>query len=170
MSGISNSDGFSGQSLQKFEATPLVVDGVMYTVQAPNNVVALGCRSGASVLGSIRTSRHRRRRGCAAAASIAALAILGDTLFMGTIDGHVIAIDAVTGGLVWNAAVAGARPEAGYAFTLARWSSKTRSSSARPAASTASVDFWPPSMHGTGKEVWRFNTIPGPGEPGHDNG
>src|SRR6202162_1193796 len=32
---------FQARSLEKFEATPLVVDGVMYTVQAPNDVVAL---------------------------------------------------------------------------------------------------------------------------------
>src|SRR5437870_13132405 len=34
------------QSLEKFEATPLVVDGVMYTVQAPNDVVALDAATG----------------------------------------------------------------------------------------------------------------------------
>src|SRR5215475_8303086 len=34
------------QSLEKFEATPLVVDGVMYTVQAPNDIVALDAATG----------------------------------------------------------------------------------------------------------------------------
>ena len=32
---------WQARSLEKFEATPMVVDGVMYTVQAPNDVVAL---------------------------------------------------------------------------------------------------------------------------------
>src|SRR5262245_60045005 len=32
---------WQARSLEKFEATPLVVDGVMYTVEAPNNIVAL---------------------------------------------------------------------------------------------------------------------------------
>src|SRR3984885_6980500 len=32
---------WQARSLEKFEATPLVVDGVLYTVQAPNDVVAL---------------------------------------------------------------------------------------------------------------------------------
>src|ERR1035437_1337486 len=32
---------YQTRSLEKFEATPLVVDGIMYTVQAPNDVVAL---------------------------------------------------------------------------------------------------------------------------------
>src|SRR5712691_7152129 len=37
---------FQAQSLQSFEATPLVVDGVMYLTQAPNDVVALDARTG----------------------------------------------------------------------------------------------------------------------------
>ncbi len=37
---------FQARSLEKFEATPLVVDGVMYTVQAPNDVVALDAVTG----------------------------------------------------------------------------------------------------------------------------
>ena len=38
---------------------------------------------------------------------------------MGTIDGHLLAVDAKSGRPLWNVAVAGARPEAGYAFTVA---------------------------------------------------
>ena len=37
---------FQARSLEKYEATPLVVDGVMYTVQAPNDVVALDAATG----------------------------------------------------------------------------------------------------------------------------
>ena len=41
---------FQARSLEKFEATPLVVDGVMYTVQAPNDVVALDAVTGRDFL------------------------------------------------------------------------------------------------------------------------
>src|SRR5688572_7608335 len=37
---------WQARSLEKFEATPLVVDGIMYTVEAPNNVVALDAATG----------------------------------------------------------------------------------------------------------------------------
>src|SRR5438067_9016198 len=37
---------FQARSFEKFEATPLVVDGVMYTVQAPNDVIALDAATG----------------------------------------------------------------------------------------------------------------------------
>ena len=39
---------WQARSLEKFEATPLVVDGVLYTVQAPNDVVALDAATGFS--------------------------------------------------------------------------------------------------------------------------
>src|SRR5205823_14746412 len=37
---------FQAKSLEKYEATPLVVDGVLYTVEAPNNIVALDAATG----------------------------------------------------------------------------------------------------------------------------
>src|ERR1700761_1161600 len=37
---------FQQRSLEKFEATPLVVDGVMYTTQAPDDVIALDAVTG----------------------------------------------------------------------------------------------------------------------------
>jgi len=37
---------FQARSLESFEATPLVVDGVMYLTQAPNDVVALDAKTG----------------------------------------------------------------------------------------------------------------------------
>src|SRR3981189_142285 len=37
---------FQAQSLQKFETPPLVVDGIMYLTQSPNDVVALDAKSG----------------------------------------------------------------------------------------------------------------------------
>ena len=101
---------FQARSLEKFEATPLVVDGVMYTVQAPNDVVALDAVTGRVHSGRTRIAR-RTRPAHVAAGSIAGVAILGETLFMGTIDGHLIAVDAKGGRPVWDVAIA--RPEAG---------------------------------------------------------
>src|SRR6185437_11773011 len=37
---------FQAKSLEKFEATPIVVNGVLYTVQAPDDVIALDAASG----------------------------------------------------------------------------------------------------------------------------
>ena len=106
---------FQAQSLEKFESTPLVVDGVMYVTQAPNDVVALDPKTGRafwvyhySPSADAKPCCGRVNRG---------VAMLGDTLFMATIDAHLIAIDAKNGHPVWNVKVADAA--AGYAMTLA---------------------------------------------------
>ncbi len=39
---------FQDQSLQKFESTPLVVNGIMYVTQPPNDVIALDAKTGAA--------------------------------------------------------------------------------------------------------------------------
>ena len=157
---------FQARSLEKFEATPLVVDGVMYTVQAPNDVVALDAATG-RVFWVYPYSPSPQARLCCGRVN-RGLAILGNTLFMGTIDGHLLAIDAKTGGLVWNAAVAGARPEAGYAFTLAPLVVKDKVIVGSAGGEYGVRGFLAAFDARTGKEAWRFATIPGPGERGHD--
>ena len=104
-------------SLEKFEATPLVVDGVMYTVQPPNEVIALDAVTG-RVFWSYTYTPSTLARPCCGRVN-RGVAILGDTLFMGTLDGHVVALDAEDGRVRWNVTVQGARPEAGYTFTVA---------------------------------------------------
>ena len=105
---------FQARSLEKFEATPLVVDGVMYTVQAPNDVVALDAATG-RMFWTYSYRPSPQARPCCGRVN-RGVAILGDTLFMGTIDGHLIAVDAKSGRPLWNVD-ASREPEAGYAFT-----------------------------------------------------
>ena len=152
------------EPVEKFEATPLVVDGVMYTVLPPNHVVALDAATGrmfwmysARISMLARVCCGRVNRG---------LAILGDTLFMGTIDGHLIAIDAKTGRPNWDVAVA--NPAAGYSFTLAPLVVKDKVIVGPSGGEYGIRGFIAAFDAATGKEVWRFNTIPGPGEPGHE--
>src|SRR5213079_416550 len=108
---------YQARSLEKFEATPLVVDGVMYTVSAPNDVIALDAATG-RVFWTYSYTPSTLARLCCGRAN-RGLAIAGHTIFMGTIDGHLIALDAKSGGLIWNAAVGSARPYAGFRFTMA---------------------------------------------------
>src|SRR3984957_18619712 len=106
---------FQARSLEKFEATPLVVDGVIYTVQAPNDIVALDAATG-RIFWIYSYSPAPQARLCCGRVN-RGLAILGDTLFMGTIDAHIVAVDAKNGHLLWNTKVAD--PLAGYAITHA---------------------------------------------------
>jgi alcohol dehydrogenase (cytochrome c) len=100
----------------RFEVTPLVVDGVMYFVQPPNDVIAVDAATGRQFWMYSYNPSPQSRPCCGRVNR--GVAILGDRLFMGTIDGHLISLDAKTGKLVWDVAVV--RPEQGYAFDRAR--------------------------------------------------
>ncbi len=97
---------FQARSLEKFEATPLVVNGVLYTVQPPDDVFALDAATG-RIFWTYAYNPSPKARTCCGRVN-RGLAILGDTLFMGTIDAHLIAIDAKTGQPIWNTTVADA--------------------------------------------------------------
>src|SRR5271169_2784135 len=86
---------FQARSLEKYEATPLVVDGIMYTVQDPDDVVALDAATG-RVFWIYNYTPSKDARPCCGRLS-RGVAILGDTLFIGTIDAHLVALDAKSG-------------------------------------------------------------------------
>jgi alcohol dehydrogenase (cytochrome c) len=156
---------FQARSLEKFETTALVVDGVLYTVQAPNDLLALDAVTGRTFwMYSYRPSQDSRP--CCGRVN-RGVAILGDTLFMGTIDGHLVAVDARNGRAIWDVAVA--KPDAGYAFTHAPLVVKDKIIVGTAGGEYGIRGFLAAFDAKTGKEVWRFYTIPGPGEPGHDS-
>src|ERR1700730_6252334 len=99
----------------KIETSPLVVDGILYATAQDDRAFALDARTGRPIWmyqrqlpGDIRPCCGRVNRG---------LAILGDKVFLGTLDAHVIALDAKTGNVVWDVAAADYRT--GYSFTVA---------------------------------------------------
>jgi len=155
---------FQARSLEKFEATPLVVDGIMYTVQAPNDIVALDAVTG-RIYWIYSYSPAPQARLCCGRVN-RGLAILGDTLFMGTIDAHIVAVDAKNGHLLWNTKVAS--PEAGYAITHAPLVVKDKVIVGTAGGEYGIRGFLAAFDIHTGKQVWRFNNVPGPGEKGHE--
>ena len=157
---------FQALSLEKFEATPLALDGVLFTVQPPNDVVALDGASGRTFWTYTYRPSQQARPCCGRVNR--GLAILGDSLFMGTIDGHLVALDTRSGREQWNVAVKGARPEAGYAFTVAPLIVKDKiilGNSGGDYPTRGFIDAYDPN---TGARVWRFYTVPAPGEPGSE--
>lgn len=155
---------FQARSIEKFEATPLVVDGVMYTVQAPNDIVALDAVTG-RIFWIYSYSPAPQARPCCGRVN-RGLAILGNTLFMGTVDAHIVAVDATSGHLLWNTKVAD--PLAGYAITHAPLVVKDKVIVGTAGGEYGIRGFLAAYDVHTGKEMWRFNTIPGPGEKGHE--
>ena len=154
---------FQAHYLDTFEATPLVVDGVMYTIQG-NDIVALDAATG-RIFWIYRYNPSPKARLCCGRIS-RGLAILGDTLFLGTVDAHLIAVDARSGHAIWDTTIA--RAEAGYSITHAPLAIKDKVIVGTAGGEYGIRGFLATYDARTGKEVWRFNTIPGPGEPGHD--
>jgi alcohol dehydrogenase (cytochrome c) len=149
----------------KFEATPLVVDGVMYTVRPRNDVVSLGAATGEvrwtkpyQPSAASRTCCGRVNRG---------VAITGNILFMGTLDGHLLAIDANDGRTIWNVTVG--RAEAGYSITTAPLVVNDLVIVGPAGGEFGIRGFLAAFDAKTGTERWRFYTIPAPGEAGSDS-
>src|SRR5580704_8304566 len=98
-----------------WESTPLVVDGIMYVTQRPNDVVALDAATG-RVFWIYHYNNAPKVTVCCGANN-RGLAVLGDLLFMGTLDDHLVAIDTKSGRAVWKTEVADS--QAGYSVTVA---------------------------------------------------
>ena len=78
--------------LDAFETSPIVVDGTLFITEPPNGVAALDARTG-RVLWSYRKDLPSDLRLCCGKVN-RGLAMLGNTLFMNTLDLHVVAVDA----------------------------------------------------------------------------
>ena len=91
------------RALDRAETTPLVVDGVMFITESPSNVTAVDATNGRpywryehALPEDIRICCGRNNRG---------VAILGETLYMSTLDAHLVAIDARSGSVLWDVEV-----------------------------------------------------------------
>jgi len=156
---------FQAQSLQKFETTPLVVDGIMYLTQSPDDIVAVDAKSG-RVFWIYHYATSPAARPCCGIVN-RGLAILGDTLFMATVDAHLVAVDAKDGHAMWNVKLAEA--SAGYAATMAPLVVKGKVIVGVAGGEFGVRGFISAFDAETGKQAWKFDTIPDPDQPGHDS-
>ncbi len=151
------------RSLEKHEVTPLVVDGVMYTVQF-NDVVALNAATGKQIWIHPYKPSADARNCCGQ--ETRGLAIAGDKVILAALDTHMIALNAKTGKEVWNVQVAD--PKDKYSFTHAPLVVKDKVIEGTAGGEFGIRGFIAALDVNTGKEAWRFYTVPGPGEPGNE--
>lgn len=155
---------YQAKAADKFEATPLVVDGAMYLVSPPNDVVALGANSGRPFW-TYQHSLPQRTSTCCGRVN-RGLAMLGHMLYMGTIDGRLLALDSRTGNVVWDVQIAD--NSLGYSLTVAPLAVKDKIIIGAAGGEYGIRGFLDAYDAKTGKRLWRFNTTPGPGEAGHE--
>jgi len=148
-----------------WQSSPLVVDGIMYVTQRPNDVLAVDAKTG-RVFWQYRYTNSPDARVCCGSNN-RGVAILGDTLFLGTLDAHLVAIDARSGRPLWNVAVGD--PGLGYSLTLAPLVVKDKVLVGMGGGEFGIRGYIAAFDARTGKEAWRFHTIPGPGERGHES-
>jgi len=148
----------------KLETSPLVVDGILYATAQDDRAFALDARTGRPIWmyqhplpGDIRPCCGRVNRG---------LAIVGDKVFLGTLDAHVIALDSKTGNVVWDVVAADYRT--GHSFTVAPLAVKDLVVIGVSGGEYGVRGFIDAYDAATGKRRWRFYTVPGPGEPGNE--
>ena len=147
--------------LDRAETTPLVVDGVMFITESPSNLVAVDAATGRQywrynheLPDDLKACCGPNNRG---------VAILGDTLYMSTLDAHLVAIDARTGNLVWNTEVAD--HAAGYSKTAAPLVVKDQIVTGIAGGEYGIRGFLDSYNAASGELEWRTYTIPGPDHP-----
>jgi alcohol dehydrogenase (cytochrome c) len=147
------------------QSTPIVVDGVLYLSTSRNNVHALNAATG-QLLWSYRYTPMTY------AALIygpwnRGVAVANGLVFEGTIDNHVVALDAKTGREVWKVNVEDIQ-QCGCNSTGAPLAVKDMVVVGVTGGDSAHRGYITAFDQKTGRLRWRFYTIPGPGEPGHE--
>jgi alcohol dehydrogenase (cytochrome c) len=148
-----------------FETTPLVLDGVLYVTGSNNLAWALDARTGRPFWQYRRNLPDDLTYGSSAPVN-RGFGILGDRLFMVTLDAHLLALDRKTGNVLWDIELADYR--IGYAATLAPLVIDDKvivGISGGEYPTRGFIDAYDPT---TGDRIWRFYTVPSPGEFGSE--
>jgi alcohol dehydrogenase (cytochrome c) len=146
------------------ETTPLVIDGILYTAGMPGQVFAIDAKTGLQIWKYQRQQKvvnpyesNRFNRG---------VAVLGNRVFLGTLDAALVALDSRTGLPLWETQIADTLQ--GYSITQAPLALRDKiivGVAGGEYGIRGFVDAYDPA---TGKRLWRFYAVPGPGEFGHD--
>jgi alcohol dehydrogenase (cytochrome c) len=150
---------------QNIEATPLVVDGVVFIAADAGNVLALHAKTGdviwqykRPIPTDLPLAYGPVNRG---------LAIGGSTIFFGTVDGCLVALDAADGKVIWETPVAS--PSSGYSISGAPLVVDHLVVVGIAGGEFGIRGFLAAYDASSGKQQWKFDTIPGPGDVGHES-
>ena len=148
-----------------FENTAIEIDGVLYIETAFNQVQAYDAVTGKEFWSYIPKLEFSDQC-CGPEAR--GVAVGYGKVFVAQLDGHVVALDAKTGKVVWKTAHADALPQPSYfySFTMAPQVYDGMILVGNAGAEWPTRGFMEALDANTGKRVWRFNTTAAPDEPG----
>jgi alcohol dehydrogenase (cytochrome c) len=148
----------------KFEATPIVIDGTLYITGALNHAWAIDGRTGRQLWHYQRTLPPTLKVCCGLVNR--GFAVYGDRLFQVTLDAHFVALEMKTGKVIYDIEMAPVKD--GFAATGAPLVVKGKvivGVAGGEFANRGFIDAYDPQ---SGQRLWRFYTIPAPAEPGSD--
>jgi quinohemoprotein ethanol dehydrogenase len=148
------------------EATPIVVDGVLYTSTAWSKVVAMDAATG-RILWKF-DPQNDGAKGVHACCDVVnrGIAVWKGKVFVGTIDGRLIALDAATGKQRWSVVTVDQKQP--YTITGAPRVFKDKVIIGNSGAELGVRGYVTAYDTATGKQVWRFYTVPGDPAKGAD--
>jgi len=148
----------------KHETTPLVYDGMMYVTGPTNHAYALDLRTGRQMW-HYQQALPRGVNICCGQVN-RGFAALGSKLFKVNLEAKLVALDSKTGTELWATEIDDIKK--GYSATVAPLVVKNMVLVGIAGAEYGVRGFIDAYDADTGKRVWRFWTVPGPGEPGNE--
>jgi alcohol dehydrogenase (cytochrome c) len=147
------------------QATPLVADGVLYIVGPEDRVFALDAATGKTIWSYFYKYPKGQRYGYGNWSR--GLALGHGSVFLGSLDNFVVALDARTGEELWKVNVEDSR-KFGCNITGAPLVVRDMVLVGSTGGDSAHRGHIVAFDCKTGQQRWRFNTIPGPGEKGNE--
>jgi len=152
---------FQTEVLESMETAPIVVDGIMYLTTSYNHIYAIDARTGKEFW------HYKHKQGpvmtYCCGPNNRGVAIMGDRVYMGTLDAKLVALEAKTGKVVWSVQIAD--PELGYSETMAPVAVNGKILIGTNGGEYGIRGFVKAYDANDGKLLWTFYTIP---EKGHE--
>ena len=147
---------FQAEVKESLETSPIVVDGVMYVTTSFSHVYAIDAKTGEQLwhyshkMGPVTTyCCGPNNRG---------VQVLGDNVYLATLDAKLVALNAKTGDVIWSTDIAD--PELGYSETMAPTVVKVKDLIGTNGGEYSIRGFVRAYDAKTGKLIWNFDTIP----------
>lgn len=156
---------FSTGVTEGHESPAIVNNGIMYVTTPQAQVIALDAVTGDEYWRYVRElpedllQIHPTNRG---------VGLYGDKVYVGTVDSHLVALNAKTGEVVWDKAVEGQDYKSGYYITMAPLVVKGKVMVGVSGGELGIRGFVQAFDSETGESAWKTYTIPAPGEPGNE--